>query len=548
MLTVSNLSKSYGLEQVLHQVSFVLNPGDWLGLVGPNGSGKSTLLRLLAGLEKPDAGSCQFQPASLSIGYLPQGLQVPAGETIGSYLDAGSRQLSITAGRLEKLALALSRSPQDTVLHEQYDRELRLYEHQAAQGAEKPALLAALGLAHLPLEHPVEQLSGGQKTRLALARILHSDPALLLLDEPTNHLDLDMLQWLESWLAGRAGDRRCAALIVSHDRAFLDATVNGILEINPHTHSIRSYAGSFEHYLQAKQKELERQWRDFHDQQEELDSLESAARHLRDLARFRRGGKADGGDKFARGFFSDRSKGTVARSKSLERRRQLLLGEQKVEKPRPDWQMAVAFQGIPESSQQALVLENLSIGYPGRLLAENLDQVLKHGARLALVGPNGSGKTTLLRTIAGEIPPLAGRVLSGPSVRIGYLSQDQETLPPELNPFQTIQEIAGTSETEARAFLHKFLFAGDQVFVLNRSLSFGERTRLMLACLVASRCNLLLLDEPVNHLDIPSRLRFEQALSIYSGTVIAVAHDRYFIEGFATALWELRAGNLTVIR
>lgn len=547
LLTVNNLSKSYGLEKVLHQVSFNLNPGERLGLVGPNGSGKSTLLRILAGLELPDSGSFHFHPPSMTIGYLPQGLQVSPAETIGSYLDTGSRHLALLAERLEKSAQALARFPQDPAIQEQYDQEVRLYGEGVRYSGDRQAILAKFGLDQLPLEQEVGKLSGGQKTRLALAGVLISNPQLLLLDEPTNHLDLDMLTWLEEWLSSTAADRRSGMLIVSHDRAFLDATVYGILEVDPRSHSIRPYPGGFSDYLAAKQRELENLWQEYQDQQEELVRLESAARHLRSLARFRRGGKADGGDKFARGFFADRSKGTIARSKSLERRRQRLLEEDKVEKPRPDWQLAVHFQGVPESGKEVVLLDNLSIGYPGRLLAENINQILRQGERLALVGPNGSGKTTLLRTITGEIPPAAGRARTGPSIKTGYLAQNQETLEHGLNPYQTIQKIASLSETEARAFLHKFLFSGEEVFVPNELLSFGQRTRLMLACLVASQCNLLLLDEPVNHLDIPSRLRFEQALHTYVGTIIAVAHDRYFIDAFATAIWELRDGKLTVL-
>ncbi len=435
MLTVNSISKSYGLEQVLKEVSFTLNPGDRLGLVGPNGCGKTTLLRILAGLERPDAGSFHYNPPILPIGYLPQGLEIDPYETIGSYLEAGRSHLGVLAEEVERLAVELEHFPQNPAIQEQYDRAVRRYEEEVRQGGGVSAILSGFSLHHYSLDTPVESISGGQKTRLALARILSSHPQLLLLDEPTNHLDLDMLAWLEDWITNRSGDRRTCALIVSHDRAFLDATVNGILELDLFSHTLRPYAGDFSDYVAARQKEVERQWQAYHDQQEELDRLQEASLHLRDIARFRKGGKADGGDKFARGFFSDRSKSTVGRSKNLEKRRERLLHDNKVDKPKPTWQMALTFQGTPESSRQVLVMENLTVGYPGRVLAENINQVLHQGERLALVGPNGSGKTTILRVVVGEISPIGGRVRTGPSVKTGYMAQDQETLDPGLNPF-----------------------------------------------------------------------------------------------------------------
>jgi len=215
-----------------------------------------------------------------------------------------------------------------------------------------------------------------------------------------------------------------------------------------------------------------------------------------------------------------------------------------VDKPRLGWQMKLEFGQMPASGQDVLALEELSVGYGDNVLLRGLNLLVRHGARIALIGPNGAGKTTLLRTVAGVLLPLAGRVRLGSNVRVGYMAQEQEGLDPARDAFTTIRQLAPMSDTDVRAFLHFFLFAGDDVFVPIGSLSYGERARLSLASLVARGCNLLLLDEPINHLDIPSRARFEQALSHFEGTVLAVVHDRYFIERFATEMWEIQESNI----
>jgi ATP-binding cassette subfamily F protein 3 len=389
-------------------------------------------------------------------------------------------------------------------------------------------------------------LSGGQKTRLALSGVLLSSPQLLLLDEPTNHLDIEMLEWLEIWLVDSPLTRSAAALVVSHDRIFLDRTVSGILELDPNTHRLRQYAGDYSSYLEQKQAERDHQWQAYTDQQEEIARLSRAAASVRSDAVFKRGGKADSGDKSAKGFFANRSKEHVKRAKQIEKRLERLLTEDKVDKPRQSWQMKLDFDQASASGRQALVLEDLAVGYGELALLRQINLVVRYGDRIALVGPNGSGKTSLLNTIAGQLPPLAGASRLGSAVRLGYMAQEQDTLDPALDALQTIRRLAPLSETDARTYLHQYLFSGDDVFTPVSSLSYGERARLMLACLVASGCNLLLLDEPVNHLDIPSRARFEQALANFSGTVIAAVHDRYFISSFAATLWEIHQLSLVV--
>ena len=541
MLSVSNLSKSFGVDLILKDVSFNLNPGERLGLVGPNGSGKTTLLRILTREELPDTGSVHYDPPSLQVGYLPQGLAPAAEETIGSFLARLDGDLDELTTRLENLASALAEAPDQPQLQQAYDQLLVQIERAAGAASRRPAALAALGLGHLPLDTPASILSGGQKTRLALAGVLLASPKLLLLDEPTNHLDLKMLEWLEDWLLAFQG----AVLVVSHDRAFLDRIATGILEIDPQTHSLQSYAGNYTAYLEAKLAEHERQWQAYHEQQEEAARLRRAAAAVRDSARFRKGGKGDSGDKFAKGFFGNRAtKGTIGRAKHLEERLEKLLTEDAVEKPKAGWQMKLDFGEAPASGKDVLSARDLAVGYDSGPLLCNLDLHIRQGARVALVGENGAGKTTLLRTIAGSLPPLSGELRLGANVRIGYMAQEQEDLEPDGNAFTNIRAIASFSETETRAFLHQFLFTGDQVFTPVENLSYGERARLSLARLVASGCNFLLLDEPINHLDIPSRARFEQSLAAFDGTVLAVVHDRFFIDGFASEIWEVEGKEI----
>lgn len=233
------------------------------------------------------------------------------------------------------------------------------------------------------------------------------------------------------------------------------------------------------------------------------------------------------------------AKKAKAREKKLER---YLESQERVEKPKRTWQMKLAFEGPPESGKDVLTLTDVAFGYGGVPLVRGVNQVLRAGERVVMVGPNGAGKTTLLRVIAGQLAPLAGEVRLGTNVRLGYYAQEQETLDPHSTPFETIVEVASMSETDIRSFLHYFLFTGDEVFVPVQMLSYGERARLVLARLVATGCNFLMLDEPINHLDIPSRTEFEQAMLVFEGTVLAVVHDRYFIRRFATRIWAIHGG------
>jgi len=539
MLTAHHLHKTYGIQPILQDISFSISNSERIGLIGPNGCGKTTLMHILAGIEQPDSGTVASTRPNLRIGYLAQGMDFDPEQTIPNTLSLNRVSQAELESEIASLALALSSNPNDLHLQTRYDSTL----HQLSTSSDQSsAILGPLGLADFPLDTPIKHLSGGQKTRLMLARVLLDEPHLLLLDEPTNHLDIEMLEWLEDWLNHFQG----AALIVSHDRAFLDNTVTSILELDPKTQTATSYPGNYTAYLDAKQKEYEKQHDEYQDQIIELRKLHNAARHLRRIAQFKKGGKGDTNDKFAKGFFGDRTTHTARRALRIEKRIEKTLDEDRKEKPIAGWQMRLDFDTPAHQSKDVLMANDLSIGYTKtKPLLEWLDLYIRSGQRIALTGPNGSGKTTLIRTIAGKLHPLAGSLKLGATVKVGYMAQEQELLNPQFNALQSIQNVAALNETEARNFLHYFLFKGDAALRPTAELSFGERARLQLALLVAQGCTFLLLDEPINHLDIPSRARFEEALSGFRGTILAVIHDRYFIDRFASDIWNVKDGTIT---
>jgi ATPase subunit of ABC transporter with duplicated ATPase domains len=288
MFTANQIHKSFGDTAILAGVSFNLNPGERAGLVGPNGCGKTTLLRILAGIEAPDSGSVQA-PHALRIGYLPQGLVLPEGETLAVYLERVQGDLPCLAAEVERLAAALTIDPADKTLHTAYDEALSRLAAASNGSGSAAHLLAIFGLDRIPPDAKISTLSGGQKTRLALAGVLLAHPQLVLLDEPTNHLDLPMLEWLEQWLNRFRG----GALVVSHDRTFLDQAVTRILELDPWTHAVKAYEGNYSAYREQKDAERARREQDYSDQQTEIAELRGAASHLHGIARFRKGGKAD---------------------------------------------------------------------------------------------------------------------------------------------------------------------------------------------------------------------------------------------------------------
>jgi len=541
MLTVHHIHKTYGIQPILQEISFSISKSERIGLIGPNGCGKTTLMRILAGIEQPDSGTVTSTRPNLRVGYLAQGMDFEPEQTLQTALSLDSASQAELESDIASLAHALASSPNDSIIQAKFDSVLAQL---STSLLPLSTILGPLGLADFSLDTPVKHLSGGQKTRLMLARVLLEEPHLLLLDEPTNHLDIEMLEWLEDWLNRFHG----AALIVSHDRAFMDNTVTSILELDPATHVIKSYPGNYADYLEQKLTEREKQAQVYQDQQVELAQLRSATAHIRSLTKMRKGGKADPAntDGFSVGHFGNRAtKRTAGRAKHIEARIEKLLNEDHIEKPKQNWQMKLDFGGPAHQGKDVLIAELLSIGYtPENPILENLNFYVHAGQRIGLTGANGTGKTTLIRTIAGKLSPLTGSLKLGQTVKLGYMAQEQELLNPNFDALQTIQSVASFNETEARNFLHYFLFKGDDALRPTSELSFGERARLQLGTLVAQGCTFLVLDEPINHLDIPSRARFEEALANFKGAILAVVHDRYFLERFASDIWYVKDGKI----
>jgi ATP-binding cassette subfamily F protein 3 len=543
MLRASNLGKHFAGRTVLQGVSFFLPAGERAGVVGPNGCGKSTLLAIVAGHLPPDEGSISLASGT-RVGYLRQGYLGDETLPVLALLQPGGAALSAHLALLQAADMLAADPAAAAVAH--YEDAAAAFERAGGYEAleRTDAILRDLDLQEIDPARAAETLSGGQKTRLALASLLLDTPDILLLDEPTNHLDIDGLRTLESFLQRFPG----SALVVSHDRAFLDATVTTILELSDTTYAISSYPGGYSDYAAAKQQELEDQWERYQRQERERARVEKDIRDLKDQARHteqRSAATYDHGDTRGKKQASKQraAKGArkaIVRERKLEKR----LEDGTIEKPKAGWSLRLAFAPVEGGAREVLRAERLDKCYQDLVALRDVDLLVRHGERLAITGPNGGGKSTLLKIVAGELEPDAGSVRLGSGVVPGYFSQEQETLDPGQTPLEMLRGLRPMDETEARSLLHSYLFSGDMVFTPIGRLSYGERARLALARLIAGRCNLLLLDEPTNHLDIPAREHFEAALAGFSGTIIAVLHDRHAIRRLATRVLELRAGTL----
>jgi ATP-binding cassette subfamily F protein 3 len=525
LITVHHVGKSFGAERLFRDVTFQVNEHDRIGLVGPNGAGKSTLLKLLAGREEPDEGTISVARGT-RIGYLSQTLDLQPHHTLREELLTVFATVHSWEAQLHALAteIAAATTSGDALLREQLlqrHAELQLllehaggytYEYRIQQ------VLDGLGFSREEQETSVGHLSGGQQTRLALAKLLLQEPDLLLLDEPTNHLDLAALEWLENYLQEWKG----ALVIVEHDRYFLDKVVTQIIELA--FGSVEEYPGNYTRYLRLREERLERRQREYEEQQEYIQRTEEFIR------RYKAG----------------------QRSRQARGREKLLSRLERLSRPRDIQEMRFELKPVVESGQLVLGTKGLVVGYPpagpgtaARPLVRLPDLEVLRGERIGLVGPNGAGKTTLLRTIIGRLQPLQGSITLGHNVRIGYYSQSHEGLHPEHTILDEVRQLSALSEDGARDFLARFLFEGDDVFKTIATLSGGERSRVILARLTLQGANCLVLDEPTNHLDLQSRQFLEEVLDAFSGTLLFVSHDRYFIDRLASKVWIIEDGQLT---
>ncbi len=543
MLRISDLAKRFAGRTVLQGVSFVLSPAERAGIIGPNGCGKSTLLAIIAGCLAPDEGSVFLSPGT-RLGYLRQGYLGDETLSVQQLLHPGGGAVAAHAAMLHA-ADALAGGASDAPVA-CYERAAAAFESAGGYEALERAdnILRDLGLQEIDPCRLAQTLSGGQRARLALASLLLDTPDLLLLDEPTNHLDIDGLRALESFLRSYPG----SALIVSHDRTFLDETVNTVLELDGATHAVKSYPGNYSAYEAAKQQEREAQLERYERQERERARIQKDIHELKEQARrteHRSASTYDHGDTRGKKMASKQraAKGArkaIVRERKLEKR----LEVETIEKPRAGWALKLAFAPVEGGARDVVRAEGLGKGYQGVPVLRDLDLLVRHGERLVITGANGGGKTTLLKIVAGALQPDRGSLRLGAGVIPGYLSQDQELLEPDQTPLELLRQVRPMDETEARSLLHAYLFGGDAVFTPIGRLSYGERARLALARLIAARCNLLLLDEPTNHLDIPSRARFEAALAGFSGTIVAVLHDRFAIRRLASRVLEMQDGAL----
>ena len=498
MLQVVTISKGYGAEAVLEDISLVVNPGERVGLIGPNGSGKTTLLRIIAGEEQADGGYVALGGGE-SAAMLPQGFEADTTLTLGSVVRRGLFAHVEAQAGLQPIERRMAEASGKALeaLIEEYGRAVDEFEALGGYDVEQrlAAVLEGLGLGSIPEDTPLSILSGGQRTRAGLAGVLACSPDVLLLDEPTNHLDIQALEWLESWLSSYDG----ATLVVSHDRAFLDGVVNRILELQDGRPGVAGYSGNYSDYRFAKQRDLEKQTAAWKDQ-------EAESRRLRqDIARTKETALRTE-TSTTHDFYRRRAKKVAQKAKARENRlERMLASADRVECPKASWTMKLDFGRMPRGGTQVLKLEHAGHAFEGHWLFRDVNLVLQHGERIALLGPNGCGKSTMLRTVVGDLTPVAGSVRIGANVKIGYMPQDQVGLDWSMSALDMVRQDASMTVTEARTMLHMYLFEGDEPLQPAGSLSYGQRSRLLLAKLVLEGANFLVLDEPVNHLDIPSR-------------------------------------------
>ncbi len=543
MFGISHIHKSYGSETVLQDITFAVNRGERWGLVGPNGCGKSTLLRIIAGEEQADRGEITTTPGT-RIGFLHQGLPLEDNLSVKDTLRRAMPDWETARLEINKYSALVA---DDAWLDHReqhlaaYGRALNRFEALGGFAIESrfESVLAGLGFPPERANAPIAKLSGGEQTRVGLASVLVLEPDLLLLDEPTNHLDIEALEWLESFLVAYTG----AVLLVSHDRVFLDNTVSRIAAIDGETRQAGLYPGGYSDYAQLAAQELARDWEAWNLQEQEIQRMRQDIHQTKMQARSVELTTTSRQPNVRR-YAKKVARKAKSREKKLDR---FLQSDERVKKPRKGWQLDVNLDPATRSGDLVLALNTIGHGYAGGpQLFGDLSLEIQYADRIALLGPNGSGKSTLIKIITGDLPPAAGSVRRGAGVRLGYMPQEQETLEPNATPVSIIQRAAGINETEARNFLHHFLFSGDGALLQVEKLSYGERARLIMARLVVSGANFLVLDEPLNHLDIQSRQRFESALDAFSGTVLAVSHDRAFINNFARKVWRLNAGRLQV--
>ena len=520
LLTLQNVTKSFAMNTVLKDVNLTLQAGSRMGLVGVNGSGKSTLFRLISGVMEPDSGTISLMKGA-RVGVLTQDADIQSDLTIQQELERVFEPVREMERRLRDMEAEMAEKHDDPAAFDQlskaYARLMDRFED--AGGYEWPSriqgVLAGLGFARGRENQPANLLSGGEKTRLCLARLLLTQPELLMLDEPTNHLDLQSVEWLEDTLKKYKG----TVLVISHDRYFLNSVCDCMAELS--MRHLTQYEGNYDRFAVQRQANLERQLKEYKLQQAEI------ARQEAIIARYRM-------------YNREKSiKAAESREKRLEKMERL-------EKPVSEQKVRFSFETRRRTGDDVMFAKELSKGFEGRTLFEHFNLHLRAGDRVALIGANGVGKTTLLNILTGKLSPDSGTVVYGSNVDLGYYDQHQSGLHPDKDVLNELWDDFPRLEIDrVRGVLALFLLTGDDVFQPIRTLSGGEKGRVALAKLMLRKDNLLLLDEPTNHLDMDSREVLEDALDDFDGTILTVSHDRYFINRVANRVIEMRPDGVS---
>lgn len=513
ILQVNQVARLFGAEVLFENIQMEIDSQSRIALVGRNGAGKSTLIKIIAGIEQPDQGQI-VRNKNIQLGYLAQNTGLESENTVWEEMLLAFSQVRQMESRMRQLEIQMGESDFTSAEYERLLKEYDELQHQFKEkngyGYENEIRTVLHGFQFGPeyYEQAIDALSGGQKTRLALAKLLLQKPDLLILDEPTNHLDIETLSWLEGYLQGYQG----ALLIVSHDRYFLDKVATEVYELS--RRKMRYYKGNYSQYLDLKAQQLASEWKAYEKQQEEIQKLEDFV--ARNLVR-------------------------ASTTKRAQSRRKQLEKIERLDKPQGDEKSAhFLFNIQKESGNVVLQLTDGAIGYENVILSEPIELDIRKQEAIALVGPNGIGKSTLLKSIIGQIPLIKGDIHLGSNVSIGYYDQGQADLHSNKTILHELwDEHATTPEGEIRTILGSFLFSGEDVEKPISLLSGGEKARVALAKLSMDQDNFLILDEPTNHLDIDNKEVLENALIDYTGTILFVSHDRYFINRIATKVIEL---------
>ncbi len=511
IVATTQLQKSYGADPVLQNITLEIKAGERVGIVGPNGAGKTTLFKLLAGIESPDSGEL-YRAKGTVWAYLPQSPQYPqewTGRDVVASAFAEVRHIQEQMRELEsQMALLYEDEAALNRLMQRYQKLQDEFEQQDGYQWETrmTQVVQGLGVSEELLATPFAQLSGGEKTKAGLAKLLCQKSDVLLLDEPTNHLDVESMEWLEQFLQSYSG----TVLIISHDRYFLDAVVTSVYHVDGG--EAEFYIGNYSAFATEREERLLRQFAAYQEQQKKIKKMKETIKRLKEW-----GNRSNPpNEAFHR------------RAKSMEK---ALARIERIERPKMEAdRMGLQFKKTDRSGQDVLIVTDVHKTYGGKQLFADASLLLRFGERKALLGPNGCGKSTLIRMLLGETEPDAGRLAIGSSVKVGYLSQQALEGDQNQRLIEAFRDVAKVTEAEARHLLAKFLFYGEHVFKKVSQLSGGERMRLRLAQLMHQDINLLILDEPTNHLDIEARETLEEALADFHGSLFIVSHDRYFLQ------------------